>query len=94
MSTTSLKLPDDLKARAADLAKAQHLSPHAYMVEAIRRATEQDALHQQFVEDSIEARQHARDSGQGYAANQVHDYILNKARGGKANRPKPQSWRK
>ncbi len=94
MSTTSLKLPDDLKAKASDLAKARKLSPHAYMVEAIRRATDQDERHQRFVDDSIAAREQAIASGEGYAAERVHEYILKKASGAKANRPKPQQWRK
>ena len=38
MSTTSLKLPDDLKERAAAAAKIQGITPHAFMVEAIRMA--------------------------------------------------------
>jgi predicted transcriptional regulator len=94
MSTTSLKLPDDLKAKATTLAMARHQSTHAYLVEAIRRATDQDERRQQFIEDSILARQQAMVSGEGYSANQVHEYIRKKAGGANASRPKPQPWRK
>ncbi len=94
MSTTSLKLPDDLKAKAATLAKARQQSTHAYMVEAIRRATEQDECRQQFIEDSVLARQQSMVSGQGYSAEQVHEYIRSKAGGRMVSRPKPQQWRK
>ena len=35
MATTSLKLPDDLKQRAAKAAHELGVSPHAFMVSAI-----------------------------------------------------------
>jgi uncharacterized protein (DUF1778 family) len=38
MSTTSLKLPEDVKQLAAAAAKEQGVTPHAFMVEAIRAA--------------------------------------------------------
>ena len=41
MSTTSLKLPDELKKRAAMVAAAElGISPHAFMVGAIRNAAD------------------------------------------------------
>lgn len=94
MSTTSLKLPDDLKTKAARLAKARQQSTHAYLVEAIRRATDQDEHRRQFIEDSVLARQQSMVSGQGYSADQVHEYIRKKADGRNVGRPKPQQWRK
>jgi predicted transcriptional regulator len=38
MSTTSLKLPDELKQRAVSAAHLQGVSTHAFMVNAIEQA--------------------------------------------------------
>lgn len=94
MTTTSLKLPDELKAKAADIAKQRQLSPHAYMVEAIRRATEQDERHQQFIDDAMLAREEALKSGKGYSADKVHAYLRQKASSSKTKKPQTESWRK
>ena len=40
MATTSLKLPDELKERAAKAAQELGISPHAFMVDAIRHAAD------------------------------------------------------
>lgn len=93
MSTTSLKLPDDLKVRAAAAAKARGVTTHAFMVDAIREvatATEQRA---RFVADAGAARSRMLKSGKGYAADEVHAYLRAKTAGRAARRPKAGSWR-
>ena len=38
VSTTSLKLPEEIKLQAANAAKDLGITPHAFMVEAIKQA--------------------------------------------------------
>jgi predicted transcriptional regulator len=78
MSTTSLKIPEELKRRTVDAAQQKGLSPHAFMVNAIEQtvlATEQRA------------------SGLGYAADDVHRYIKARIAGENPERPEARPWR-
>ncbi len=47
-----------------------------------------------FLDDANSADAEMLASGMGYAAADVHAYILARARGEKAKRPKPVKWRK
>jgi predicted transcriptional regulator len=49
MSTTSLKLPDDLKQRAAKAAHDLGGAPHAFMVSAIEQAARSTEQRLQFM---------------------------------------------
>jgi predicted transcriptional regulator len=94
MSTTSLKLPDSLKQRAAAAAKARGVSPHAFMVEAIERAATLAEQRDRFVEEARSAREAMVASGEGYDADEVHAYLAARVAGRKPARPKPRSWRR
>ena len=93
MSTTSLKLPDDLKARAALAAKARGVSAHAFMLDAIRELTTATEQRARFVADAQAARQQALTSAKGYAADDVHQYLRDKVAGRPAQAPKANAWR-
>ena len=49
---------------------------------------------EQFVADARQADQRMHETGQGYAAADVHGYLEAKIAGRKAARPKPAQWRK
>ena len=93
MSTTSLKLPDDLKARAEAAARKRGTTVHAFMVEAVRTATSAAEQRARFVAGALAAREGMEKSGKGYVAEEVHAYLRAKLRGVKARRPKAKSWR-
>ena len=93
MSTTSLKLPDDIKRLAAAAAKEQGVTPHAFMVEAIRNAAVAAKLRAGFVADAQAARTEAMKSGKAFAASEVHAHLRARVRGLKAPKPKAKSWR-
>ena len=93
MSTTSLKLPEDVKQLAILAAKQQGVTPHAFMVDAIRAAAANAEKRAQFVADAIASRKQAIKSGKGYAAEDVHAYIRARARGKSAPKPRAKSWR-
>lgn len=93
MVTTSLKLPDDIKQLAAEAAKRQGVTPHAFMVDAIRHAVMQAERRAQFVADALSAKAEMLMSGEGYAADDVHDYLRARVRGEAPDKPKARSWR-
>ena len=94
MSTTSLKLPEDLKERAASAAQDLGVSTHAFMVEAIRQATEQTEIRAKFVEAALAARAEMLESGMGYEANEVSAYLQQRLQNKNAPRPAAKPWRK
>jgi predicted transcriptional regulator len=91
---TSLKLPGDLKERLDLLAKESGASSHAYMLSALQAHAERAELAQQFLQDAIAADEAMRKSNVGYAAQDVHAYLTERAKGNKAKRPRAKSWRK
>ena len=92
-STTSLKLHEDVKQLA--IAAATHLgvTPHAFMVDAIRVAAVAAEKRAAFVADAFASRAEAIESGQGYSAAEVHAYISARASGKTVNKPRAKSWR-
>lgn len=94
MSTTSLKLPQDVKQLALAAAKLRGVTPHAFMVDAIRAAATAAERHAQFVSDAIASRAEAVKSGKGFAAEEVHAYLHARVKGKAVSKPKAKSWRK
>lgn len=72
MSTTSIKLPDDIKQKANAAALDLGITPHAFMVEAIRKATLAAEKQASFIADAQAARAATLQSGLGYEADDVH----------------------
>ena len=93
MATTSLKLPEDLKQLALSAAKHQGVTPHAFMVGAIRAAATAAQQRAVFVSEAVAAQAEALKSGKGYAAAEVHAYLHSRAQGKAAPRPKAKAWR-
>ena len=87
--TTSLKLPEDLKDRIATQAHGVAQTPHAYMVEAIAEKVGRDEKRQEFIDSARESVAHFKRTGIAYALEDVEPYILKRAAGKKAARPKP-----
>ncbi|MCH9826249.1 MAG: hypothetical protein K0U79_00755 [Gammaproteobacteria bacterium] len=93
MSTTSLKLPEDVKQLAVAAAKQQGITTHAFMVDAIRTAATNAERRAQFVADAVASRKEAVKSGKGYAADEVHAYLRAQAQGKSASKLKAKTWR-
>ncbi len=75
MTTTSLKLSDDLKQRAAAVAQDLGMTPHAFMVDAIRKASDAAEKHAEFVAQAKAARKKTLKTGLGFEAEEVHSYL-------------------
>ncbi len=88
-TTTTLKLPDDLKARIAPLAAAAGVSAHAWMVGALATQAELAERRQAFVRDALAAADEVDGGGEVFAAEDVHDYLRAKLASRASERPTP-----
>lgn len=92
MTTTSLKLSDDLKKRAANAAQELGVSPHAFMVSAIEQAAHATEQRLRFIAEAKSAREEMIDTGRGLDADEVHAFLKAKVAGKKVAKPKTRSW--
>lgn len=83
-STTSLKLPEEVKQQAVNAAKELGLTPHAFMVEAIKQASAQAQLRKAFLEDSNNARKEVLDSGKVYESDKAFKHLKERIAGKKS----------
>lgn len=90
-TTTSLKLPRELRARVVRVAKKTGRTPHRLMLEAIERETAREERVEAFVKEALAADRAIEKTGEVYAARDVHAWLLRLASGNSARRPKP--WR-
>lgn len=81
MSTTTLRLPADVKERIDRLAAAAGKTPHAFMVEALAESTQ--LLERQRAFDAEVARRWSKfkRTGEHHTLEDVRSYLLAKARG-------------
>lgn len=94
MSVTSLKLPDELKKRIAALVAGSGRSAHAFMVEAIARGTERAESFRELLQDTREAEDEVLRTGRAYDAEEVFAYLVAKAQGPGAKRPRAKRWQR
>lgn len=94
MPATTVKLPDELKARITAVIEGTGRSAHAFMLEAIEQQTALAEKRKALVAAALAARRRALKSGKGYTASEVHDYLEARLTNKNAPRPKPKSWRR
>jgi predicted transcriptional regulator len=83
-TATSLKLPDGLKERIAAVVDGTDETAHAFMLKAIRKATEEAEWMQSFMQEALEVKR----TGKAYRYEDVKAYWLAKVAGKKAIPPK------
>ncbi len=93
MSTTSLKIPTEVKQLAIAAAQQQGISAHAFMVDAISAMATAASKRAQFVADALASRDETLKSGKGYPAADVKAYLLERTQGETLARPRAKSWR-
>lgn len=74
-STTTLKLPEELKTRIAFAAHASGKAPHAFMIQALTAQTTLFERRQAFIKSAIDAEQEVADHGLVYEADEVFSYL-------------------
>ena len=88
-SATTIKLPDELKQRIAPLAEAAGKTAHAWMIEALERQAAMAEARETFLRDAEVSAAEIDRGGALYAAEDVAAYLLSRAAGKAAARPKP-----
>src|SRR5450759_2837188 len=88
-ATTSLKLPDALKATIAKVAAFEGKTAHALMVDTLQSAMEDALLRQPFFADGEASFQHTLRSNAVFGGAEVKAYVLARTAGGKPGRPQP-----
>lgn len=87
-ATTTLKLPEELKARITSAAQASGKAPHAFMVEALAIQTTLSERRQAFIASAMKAEQEVADYGLVYDADEVFGYLQAKVGGKRTKWPK------
>jgi predicted transcriptional regulator len=87
MPTTTIRLPEDLKARVAAAAKRGGTSTHGFILEAIAEKAAQDELRADF--DAVAEERYAAivSSGKTIAWEEMRGYLEERLAGKKAKRP-------
>ena len=87
MSTTTIRLPEDLKARVAAAAKRAGTSAHGFILEAIAEKTEQEDLRADF--DAVAENRYAKiaSSGKTIPWQEMRGYLEGRLAGQKVKRP-------
>jgi predicted transcriptional regulator len=93
MAATSLKLPENLKRRIEQLARAANKTPHAFMVEALAREAERSDLRIRFADEAARSQEEALSSGKTFELAATFDYLTARASGAKTRRPRARAWR-
>ena len=90
--TTTLKLPEKLKARIARLSRETGRSAHRLMIEALEREVAREESIRAFVCDALAAKADIESGGAVYRAEDVHAWMDRLVKGEKPLRPAP--WRR
>ncbi|MDX8399953.1 MAG: CopG family transcriptional regulator [Gallionellaceae bacterium] len=87
MSTTTIRLPEELKARVATAAKRSGTSTHSFILEAIAKKTDQDELRADF--DAVAEDRYARIAATGETVSwqEMRGYLEDRLLGKEVKRP-------
>lgn len=87
MSTTTIRLPEALKARIAAAAKRAGTTPHSFILEAIAEKAEQEERRADFNQVAEERYARIVATGKTIPWSEMRSYLEDRAAGGKARRP-------
>ena len=92
MTTTPLKLPDDIKSKAVSAAKGLGSSRHVFMVETMPQAAKTAKQREDFVAEARATRKSMLKTGTGLDTDEVHAYLRQCVAGKSATVPKAPPW--
>jgi predicted transcriptional regulator len=87
MSTTTLRLPDEVRSRIERLAAAQGKSAHALMVDTLDETTAAMERRIEFEAEAAQSWAEYRRTGEYHTIEDVRAYVLARARGEDPPRP-------
>jgi predicted transcriptional regulator len=88
MSTTTIRLPEDLKARVAAAAQKAGTTPHSFILQAIAEKTDQEACRSDFNDDAEKRYAEIVASGKTIPWQQMRSYLEDRVAGNPVARPK------
>jgi predicted transcriptional regulator len=90
MSTTTIRLPEDLKARVAAVAKRVGKTPHSFILEAVAEKAEQEERRNDF--DELADKRLARivETGKTIPWTDMRRYLEDRLAGKAPRRPTPR----
>lgn len=91
VSTTSLKLTEEIKLQATNAAKELGMTPHAFMVEAIKQASINAEIRRKFIQQANTARERVIKNGKVYESDKVFDAMKTRI-AGKKSTLKASNW--
>jgi predicted transcriptional regulator len=93
MTTTTIRIEDDLKSRVAAAAEREGKTAHAFIIEAIAQTVEQVELDEAFHRVAEERWKQALKTGKTVAWDDAKTYLAARARGERARRPAARKLR-
>ncbi|QWE23494.1 hypothetical protein FD975_04705 [Polynucleobacter sp. AP-Jannik-300A-C4] len=91
VSTTSLKLTEEIKQQATNAAKELGMTPHAFMVEAIKQASINAEIRRNFIEQANIAREGVIKNGKVFESDKVFE-AMKACIAGKKSTLKVSNW--
>ncbi len=92
-TVTTLKLPDELRARIAKIARELDKTPHAFMVEAIAEQVERAERRRAFVDAALQAEREVAGDAAVYDADDVFAWLRARVAGAEPRRPRKRTLR-
>ena len=89
----SLRVPEEVKKRIVKLARQRDVTPHGFMLEAIREKVEAEEARLAFHAEGERRLTQMKKTGVGIPAEEVFEYLQQRAQGRKVARPKPRKLR-
>ncbi len=81
MSTTTIRIPDELKARLSRIAELEGTSTHGLILEAIAEKADALERRQAFHEEARERHEHFLATGESIPWEEMRDYLRRRVRG-------------
>jgi predicted transcriptional regulator len=88
MSTTTIRLPSDLKSRVAEAAKRAGTTTHGFILEAIAEKTDQDEKRAEFEVEAEKRYAEIIASGETIPWDDMRNYLITKISGKNISGPK------
>jgi len=90
MSTTTIRIDAELKARVAAAAQRSGKTSHAFIIDAISRTVEQAERADEFHRMAAERWDATVRSGASISWDEMRSYLVSRARGDNPPKPKPR----
>lgn len=80
-ATTTIRIPEKMKARVAKLAKKSGTTAHAFILEAITQKTEMAERYASFLKDADDRRKEFQETGMAISWEEMETVLLARAEG-------------